>query len=507
MRAESLCMGCMEEKGSAAVCPNCAWGEGTTPNSHLLLPPRTVLQGKYLLGRVLGQGGFGITYLGWDLTLNRKLAVKEYFRRDVCARGRDRRTVEPFTGGQETFRYGLEKFVEEGQALARFQGHPGIVSILDFLYANGTAYIVMVYMEGMTLAQYLRDQGGKIGYELALNILLPVMDVLREVHRAGMLHRDISPDNIYLNCDRQVCVLDFGSARHGMREQSPSVPALVKPGYAPIEQYSTAGKQGPWTDVYGLAATFYRAITGQTPSEAPNRWNHDDLIPPGRKGVPIPARAEAALLKALAVLPQNRFQTIGELQNVILRSAPEAAVARMGSEEKQRTAPSRPIRFAQSPLQWLLEALVTVAVVVLCVAAWYSSPYAGESHGSSWARPSASSNQLHAPNPRAGSALAVPSPNSSVAGSGVAQNADGGGANPAASGAAGGETIEADLKSRVNVAKQRGDAWLDAGRYDKAIKAYEEGLEADPLNVELRLRIQRARRARAAETAVFGGDH
>ena len=319
MDSEHLCMGCMADKGDLEYCPGCGRKEGTPAESPLQLPPRTVLVGRYLLGRVLGQGGFGITYLAWDLNLNRKLAVKEYFPREVCGRGRDEVTVRPLSQRSvEAYNYGLGKFVEEGRALAHFRDHPGIVTLLDFLEANGTAYIVMAYVEGVTFEQYLNEHGGKLSFEAALDILVPVMDALREVHRAGMLHRDVSPSNIYLDKNRQVRILDFGATRYAMREQSQSLTVLFKPGYTPFEQYSSRGKQGAWTDVYALGATFYTAITGQTPAEAPDRSREDNLTPPSRLGAAIPPDAEAALMKALAVHAEDRYQTIEEFQKEVL---------------------------------------------------------------------------------------------------------------------------------------------------------------------------------------------
>ena len=311
-------MGCMGDKGDAEVCPTCGWAEGTPPELPVQLWPRSVLIEKYILGKVLGQGGFGITYLAWDLLLNRKLAIKEYFPREICGRGRDDRTIQPLSQrSQQDYEYGLAKFVEEGRNLAKFRDYPGIVSLLDFFEANGTAYIVMAYMEGMTFKQYLEQQGGKITFAQTLGILNPVMDALREVHRTGMLHRDISPDNIYLNQDRQVKILDFGATRYAMRDQSQNLTVLIKPGYAPLEQYSSGGKQGPWSDVYALGATFYRALSGRAPSEAPDRLAQDDLVPPSKLNVSIPPESESALLKALAVHWQSRFQNIDDFQKSV----------------------------------------------------------------------------------------------------------------------------------------------------------------------------------------------
>lgn len=347
----------MGDKDDADPCPNCGWREGTQPDSPAQLAPRTILVGKYLIGRVLGQGGFGITYLAWDLLLSRKLAIKEYFPREICSRGRDTLTVQALSQkSQQDFQYGLSKFTEEGQNLARFRDYPGIVSLLEYFESNGTAYIVMAYMEGMTLKQYLEEQGGKLDFEATLAILTPVMDALREVHSVGMLHRDISPDNIYLNQDRQVKILDFGATRYAMREQSHGLTVLFKPGYAPFEQYSSGGKQGPWTDVYAVGATFYRALTGKAPSEAPDRMAHDDLILPSAMGIKIPAKSETALLKALAVHWENRFQRIKDLQEAI------TPLTLIPSPAPQR---SNPI--------WLVVTCVLFATTLAFAGLWYSA--------------------------------------------------------------------------------------------------------------------------------------
>jgi serine/threonine protein kinase len=318
MNPQSRCMGCMQEKGSAHLCPRCGWSEGAPAESPLQLAPRTVLQDRYLLGRALGQGGFGITYLAWDLNLNRRLAIKEYFPLAMSTRAEDRVTVSPISAkSKPDLEYGLRKFADEGRALARLRDRPGIVSMLDFVYANGTAYIVMVYVEGHTFKQYLEERGGRISFEAALKILALVLNALDEVHDAGMLHRDISPDNIYVEEDGQTKILDFGATRYAMGEQSQSLSVVLKPGYAPEEQYRRKGRQGPWTDIYALGATFYRAITGHAPPEAPDRLAQDELIPPSRLGIKMPPHSEAAILKALAVRAENRFKAVAEFRRAV----------------------------------------------------------------------------------------------------------------------------------------------------------------------------------------------
>jgi hypothetical protein len=324
MTADDLCMGCMEDRGGADLCPACGWMEGTPTANPIHLPPRSLLRDHYVLGRVLGHGGFGIAYLAWDADLQMKVAVKEYLPGDHATRGADGSSVRPYSGeSREHFEYGLTKFLEEGRAVVRFNEHAGIVSVLGFFRANGTGYLVMPYVPGMSFKQYLAAKGGRLSYEEAIGIAMPVMDTLRVVHEAGLLHRDISPDNIYLSESKRVKLLDFGAARHALGDRSKSLSVILKAGYAPFEQYQTRGRQGPWTDVYALAATIYRAITGEAPPEATSRIVDDDLEPPRAKGVIMPAEAERVLLRALAVDVKDRFQQVADFQQALLRVTPD----------------------------------------------------------------------------------------------------------------------------------------------------------------------------------------
>lgn len=322
MDTNHLCMGCMNDKGTSEVCPYCGYMEGASPDLPQFLVPGTILNGRYLLGKVLGYGGFGITYLGWDLILNSKLAVKEYLPQGVATRVVGQTTVTAFSTGdaQDNFAYGLNKFLDEARALAQFMDHPGIVGVRDFFQANNTAYLVMQYMEGMTFKDYLQEKGGTIPVDMALNVMMPAMDALREVHQKGIVHRDISPDNIYIIANGQVKLLDFGAARHAVGEHSKSLSIILKAGYAPEEQYRSRGEQGPWTDVYAVAATLYRAITGKIPPEALDRMFKDTLELPSHLGVAISPDMEAALVQALAVKASNRFQSIEAFQKALDRN-------------------------------------------------------------------------------------------------------------------------------------------------------------------------------------------
>jgi serine/threonine protein kinase len=317
VRPEDLCMGCMEHR-AGSPCPQCGWAEGARQASPSFLPTRTVLDGRYLLGRVLGAGGFGITYLAWDLNLDFKLAIKEYFPNSFGARDRDHCTVlAANTHAKAAFDHGLAKFLEEGRALARFQGHPSIASVMTFFRANGTSYLVMRYEDGITLQGYLEQQGGRLDFDTVMRIAMPVMDALRAVHEEGILHRDISPDNIIINRSRQIKILDFGSAKRDMTPQDSTLQITLKRGFSPEEQYRANGKQGPWTDVYAVGATLYQCLTGSKPPDALERLSEDTLVPPSQCGVKIPKACEKAILKALAVRAADRFQTIEDFRQAL----------------------------------------------------------------------------------------------------------------------------------------------------------------------------------------------
>jgi hypothetical protein len=315
--AEALCMGCMEPKKHGS-CPNphsCGWTEGSGNQSQVQLQPRTELKGRYVIGKSLGQGGFGITYLSWDLEQYKKRAVKEYFPSSFATRDSDRRTVtfsSPET--RDPYQYGLNKFTQEARTLERLRGHANIVSVIEFFPANNTGYIVMEFLDGITLDSYLANrEGQKISFDECLQILVPVMDALREVHAANFAHRDVSPDNIVLTKSGQIKLIDFGAAKQAARDKK-TQQLILKPGFTPEEQYRSEGVAGPWSDVYALGATIYRCITGNRPPDAPDRLSEDTLAPPRKSGAKMPAQSENALLRALAVRAKDRYQTISDFQ-------------------------------------------------------------------------------------------------------------------------------------------------------------------------------------------------
>ncbi len=283
----------------------------------LALPAGTVLAGQYVLQKVLGQGGFGITYEAKDHKTGERVAIKEFFPDSMATRTQT--TVMPFSGERgESYDYGKECFLQEAETLAKFIGNENIVRIYSYFEENGTAYFVMDFIEGTSFDDYLKQNGGRLPFDKTAEILIPVMDALNVVHSKGIIHRDVTPDNIYITKDGTVKLLDFGAARYSLGDKSCSLDVVLKHGFAPKEQYTRRGKQGPYTDVYALGATFYFALTGRRPPDSIDRMDEDDLVPPSTLGVKLSKAAESAILKALDVQPQNRFQSMEAFKNAML---------------------------------------------------------------------------------------------------------------------------------------------------------------------------------------------
>jgi serine/threonine protein kinase len=312
------------------------------------LPVGTELHGQFLIGRVLGRGGFGITYLAWHQRLARRVAVKECYPFGLVHRGRDGATVVPVNEtARRQFELGREMFLREARLVAQFHDHPGVVSVLWVFEECDTAYMVMEFLQGQTLEELLEEHPDRrVPYERALQLMKPAMEALQAVHEDGLLHRDISPDNLFLPKRGGVKLLDFGAARYTMGQQTRSLPVILKEGYAPPEQYYAKGQQGPWTDVYAMAATVYRALTGAAPPAALDRVAEDDLVSPSGLGVGIPRAAEAALLKALTVKAEARTRSIAELLAGLMTADVRAVDKTVGSPSDARRSggPSGPAR-------------------------------------------------------------------------------------------------------------------------------------------------------------------
>ena len=316
MDFDRLCLWCMREALENGVCSHCGMRPGWTPEPPFALPPGTVLHGRYLTGRVLGHGGFGITYLAADLAEEKVVAIKEYLPNGLCTRKAGAAPVESL-GEQEDFHYGLVKFLDEARTIYQLQEIPGIITVEKLFEENGTAYYAMEFLDGQDLKHRLEKAGGRLPWQEALTLLHPVFMALEQVHRMGVTHRDISPDNIFLCRDGAVKLLDFGAARSMLQERSQSVDVILKRGYAPEEQYYSRGHQGPWTDVYALGCTVYHCITGSVPPEATERAYRDECRPAAELCPGLPDRVNQALRKAMAVQASGRFANVAAFRRAL----------------------------------------------------------------------------------------------------------------------------------------------------------------------------------------------
>ena len=273
----------------------------------------TRLIGRYTIEKVLGQGGFGITYLGIDELHEKKVAIKEFFPQGIVTRNieyEDAVTVT-FVGEKDNYNKGKEKFLKEARIMARFSKDEGIVKAQDFFEINNTAYIVMEYLEGITLKQYLRENE-RIEPEELLELFVPLIESLDEIHSQGLIHRDISPDNIMVLLGGKIKLMDFGAVRDYTDFGEKSLSLILKPGYAPPEQYQTHGVQGPWTDIYALCATMYKCLTGENPPDAIERVMDDNLKEISEFGIPVSKQMEETIIKGMSISARNRYQNIEE---------------------------------------------------------------------------------------------------------------------------------------------------------------------------------------------------
>ena len=273
----------------------------------------TRLIGRYTVEGVLGQGGFGITYLGMDELHKKKVAIKEFFPQGIVTRNIEYEDTVTVTlvGEKENYDKGKERFLKEAQTMAMFSKDKGIVKALDFFEINNTAYIVMEYLEGVTLKQYLRENKRIVAEDL-VELLVPLIEALDEIHSQGLIHRDISPDNIMVLPDGRIKLMDFGAARDYTEFGEKSLSIVLKPGYAPPEQYQTHGVQGPWTDIYALCATMYKCITGENPPDAIERVMDDHLKKISAFGIPVLPQIEEAIIKGMSVAANDRYQNVGD---------------------------------------------------------------------------------------------------------------------------------------------------------------------------------------------------
>jgi len=315
MNYNDCCPNCFKPLMGNARCPSCGNDYSQNRQYPGVLAPFTILNNRYLLGRVLGKGGFGITYIAKDMATNRICAVKEYMPSEYSTRNGGTNTIVPFSDkkAQFVFTHGRDKFMDEAKTLLKLRNNPIVVDILDFFTQNNTAYLVMEYLDGQDLRKLSKTTGGKLDPEFAKIVLLAIASSLMEIHRLNILHRDISPENIIVTSDGMIKLIDFGAARNFVSTQNKGMSILLKPGFAPPEQYNAKGTQGPWSDVYALCATFYTLVSGKPLVDALFRYRGEEQPSLYSLGCPVTKKTSDVIERGMELDYKRRYKDFKEL--------------------------------------------------------------------------------------------------------------------------------------------------------------------------------------------------
>ncbi len=315
--ASELCMNCFSVKGQYEVCPFCGYVEGTPPSQPHYLTPGTILRNRFIVGTVIGAGGFGITYKCFDTTLGVTVAAKEFYPAGLVNRAPGECRGGLLSGDkEEQYKERRKRFLMEAQSVAQFGRAKDIVNVFDFFEENGTAYIIMEYIDDVLLKDYL-DKQGKVDPETAVSIIMPIIEAVKKIHSKGIIHRDISPDNIFITSENSIKVFDFGAAQLNDSREGMAADPVIKVGYSPLEQYRDKSKKGFYTDVYAVGAIFYQMLTGEKPIESTEREFKDELKSPKELGIKISGNMDRAVMEALSVRPELRFQGIQQFQEAL----------------------------------------------------------------------------------------------------------------------------------------------------------------------------------------------
>lgn len=331
-----LCENCFEEM-NAQFCTRCRYNPAAGAGDPTVLAPGSVLLGKYIVGKVIGKGGFGVTYLAYDFTLGKKVAIKEFFPYGVALRAAGTTTVAVSSiDNAEAFKLGAEKFYNEAKLVSKFNGNPNIVGVYEFFYENDTVYFAMEYLKGHTLKEHIQKHG-PLSAAQALFVAQNVANALMAAHSSSVLHRDISPDNIIICDDGNIKLIDFGAARQVVAEHSQSFSVILKPGFAPLEQYQKKGNQGPWTDIYSLGATIYYALTEDIPEDPMSRLEDDKAYRSNQYH--IDPELWSMIFKATELKIENRYGDIFQFKNDLAKVSAEAEPLVVPKEEPAEKMP------------------------------------------------------------------------------------------------------------------------------------------------------------------------
>lgn len=356
----AICYSCFKEYGDEfGLCPYCGEEKITEPNEPVQLRPGTVLNNRYIIGRSVGEGGFGVVYKAYDTHFECIVAIKEFFSSRLFTRYPGETSVRVGKKTIEEFKYRKNRFLTEARYIAKYNSNNNIVGVFDHFEENNTAYIVMELLKGTSLSKFIEKSGGKIEPTLAVDIICKICLALKDLHKDNIIHCDIAPDNIFIFDDNTVKVFDFGAAKLADSEDV-AIDICMKPGYSPPEQYDQSNNLGPWTDIYAVGATLYLMLTGIKPDESTNRKINDTVIPPHLIDPAISENISLTVMKAMAVEKHLRFRTVDELVNALIG---ERKVYSLETEKKRRR---------NRRLIGVASALAAVACVVALVMHTYS---------------------------------------------------------------------------------------------------------------------------------------
>lgn len=315
--ASELCMNCFSVKGQFEVCPYCGYVEGTPPAQPHCLTPGTILGKHFIVGTVIGFGGFGITYKCFDTTLGITVAAKEFYPMGLVNRSPGESRVGLLSGEKrEQYREQLKRFVMEAQSVAQFGKAKDIVNVYDFFEENGTAYMIMEYIDGILLKDYLEKQG-PMPPDVAMSVIMPIIEAVKKIHSKGIIHRDISPDNIFITDEKSIKIFDFGAAQLNRSKEGMAGEKVIKVGYSAPEQYRDNSKQDFYTDIYSVGAIMYQLLTGRKPIESTSREYKDKLKSPLELGIKVTSNVDKAVMEAMAVKPELRYQGIQQFEDAL----------------------------------------------------------------------------------------------------------------------------------------------------------------------------------------------
>lgn len=349
------CLNCMKEvEGAYGICPECGYELNAGPKELLYIAPGTVLHERYIIGTVVGSGGFGIVYKAWDTLLSQTVAIKEYFPNGIVTRTPGNPQVIVIK--REEYANGLARFLDEARRTAKFSGHPKIVNIHTFFEMNNTAYIVMEYIEGISLGNFMKQENGKLSLDFATDVVLELLEALEVIHKEKILHRDIKPGNLFLT-ETGAKLFDFGAARLSDTDNEKTRSIVLTPGFAPVEQYESKSKQGPYTDLYAVGALFYFMVTGKKPDESTDRAVEDNMPEPKELVPGVPDYINNIIMRAMSINPALRFQTASEFRNAIMA-------------HKEVRKPKEELKHRKKKRGWIIGG-VTVAILALALVCLY----------------------------------------------------------------------------------------------------------------------------------------